>query len=84
MFIDKEIKVFINILIALDSLGIVKMDQESGEEFTEANGQLESETKVKSVPIVIHYVRLWWGLIWHQGYDKYSVFTDYCCKNGMI
>ena len=34
------------------------MDQESGEEFTEANGQLESETKVKSVPIVIHYVRL--------------------------
>ena len=58
MFIDKEIKVFINILITLDSLGIVKMDQESSEEFTEANGRLESETKVKSVPIVIHYVRL--------------------------
>lgn len=34
------------------------MDQESSEEFTEANGRLESETKVKSVPIVIHYVRL--------------------------
>ena len=34
------------------------MHQENSEEFTEANGRLESETKVKSVPFAVHYVRL--------------------------
>lgn len=44
------------------------MDQENSEELTEANRQLESETKVKPVPFVLPYICLLWACIWHQCY----------------
>ena len=60
------------------------MDREDSEELTEANEQLELETKVKYVPFIISFFRLWWDCILDQDYDACTFFNEHSWNNRMI